>query len=443
MVASVTSYTKDKIDELFAQGVELLPSNVVGPPTTGDPRPGQLFFDTKGITWFCISATNPQHLSGPDSTTSAGHSFVAVSGCSIALSTSFAPAYPNILEVTASGAGTMTVISGKYSVIAGSNYTLWASVRPGGSRPWTLLRAPVVNAVWYNSSGGVISTTAGVSGTEANQPTDPNLPDWFWGSISYVNANAPTGAVDVALQFVVASVAAAGEKHLLLLPGMTSGFSLAWRPGAIKGDWVCLGGGSLSYAYGGNPGFRSLPNLTTGGSNIGIGGSNLTNITTEANHLAIGGGAGSAVKAGATGTTSLGVASNATDSHSTAVGFQSLATGHAATAVGEASFASGEHGVAVGVSTIASGIQATSEGYQANAASDYSTALGTQTDATALGTVAIGADHTGAGAQATTQDAFVLGTAAHKIFAPGLPTTDPHVVGQLWANNRVVTVSAG
>jgi hypothetical protein len=33
--------------------------------------------------------------------------------------------------------------------------------------------------------------------------------------------------------------------------------------------------------------------------------------------------------------------------------------------------------------------------------------------------------------------------AAGKLLVTGLPTADPHVVGQLWANSNVLTVSAG
>jgi len=33
--------------------------------------------------------------------------------------------------------------------------------------------------------------------------------------------------------------------------------------------------------------------------------------------------------------------------------------------------------------------------------------------------------------------------AAGKLIVAGLPTADPHVVGQLWSNAGVVTVSAG
>jgi hypothetical protein len=82
-------------------------------------------------------------------------------------------------------------------------------------------------------------------------------------------------------------------------------------------------------------------------------------------------------------------------------------------------------------------------GYQALAGGAFATALGYKTNAGAAGAVAIGTDHTGAGANATSPDHFHLGTANHKLFIPGLPTADPHVVGQLWANGGVVTVSAG
>ncbi|MGY3082386.1 hypothetical protein ACVWZZ_008794 [Bradyrhizobium sp. LM6.10] len=33
--------------------------------------------------------------------------------------------------------------------------------------------------------------------------------------------------------------------------------------------------------------------------------------------------------------------------------------------------------------------------------------------------------------------------AAGKLLVTGLPTADPHVVGQLWANSNVLTLSAG
>ncbi|MGF6433476.1 hypothetical protein [Bradyrhizobium elkanii] len=33
--------------------------------------------------------------------------------------------------------------------------------------------------------------------------------------------------------------------------------------------------------------------------------------------------------------------------------------------------------------------------------------------------------------------------AGGKVIVTGLPTADPHVVGQLWANSGVLTVSAG
>ncbi|SCB33896.1 hypothetical protein GA0061098_1006178 [Bradyrhizobium shewense] len=33
--------------------------------------------------------------------------------------------------------------------------------------------------------------------------------------------------------------------------------------------------------------------------------------------------------------------------------------------------------------------------------------------------------------------------AAGKLIVTGLPTADPHVVGQLWVNSNVLTVSAG
>ncbi|MBB4259718.1 MULTISPECIES: hypothetical protein [unclassified Bradyrhizobium] len=33
--------------------------------------------------------------------------------------------------------------------------------------------------------------------------------------------------------------------------------------------------------------------------------------------------------------------------------------------------------------------------------------------------------------------------AAGKLIVTGLPTADPHVVGQLWANSNVLTISAG
>ncbi|WP_339033782.1 hypothetical protein WHZ78_18435 [Bradyrhizobium symbiodeficiens] len=32
---------------------------------------------------------------------------------------------------------------------------------------------------------------------------------------------------------------------------------------------------------------------------------------------------------------------------------------------------------------------------------------------------------------------------AGKLLVTGLPTADPHVVGQLWANSNVLTLSAG
>lgn len=42
----------------------------------------------------------------------------------------------------------------------------------------------------------------------------------------------------------------------------------------------------------------------------------------------------------------------------------------------------------------------------------------------------------------TVQDA--LATASGAAWKPvGIPTADPHVVGQIWANSHVLTVSAG
>jgi hypothetical protein len=44
--------------------------------------------------------------------------------------------------------------------------------------------------------------------------------------------------------------------------------------------------------------------------------------------------------------------------------------------------------------------------------------------------------------QSTVQDALAASAGAAWI-PVGIPTADPHVVGQIWANSHVLTVSAG
>lgn len=78
------------------------------------------------------------------------------------------------------------------------------------------------------------------------------------------------------------------------------------------------------------------------------------------------------------------------------------------------------------------------------------TALGYGVTCIGNGSVAIGIDSGGTAAAATATNYFVLGTANHKTFIPGLPSADPAVAGQLYTagapsagNPKAVMVSGG
>ena len=151
-------------------------------------------------------------------------------------------------------------------------------------------------------------------------------------------------------------------------------------------------------------GQSSLQSNTTGSSNVGVGQSSLQSNTTGVSNVGVG-------QSSLYSPNGNGAFATTTASGQTALGFQ---TGQASTT-------------------------------QAN----YITAVGYQATVGAPGGVALGADHTGTGATTSVQDQIALGTALHQVLMSGtvkmtgLPTADPHIVGELWANAGIVTVSAG
>jgi hypothetical protein len=220
-------------------------------------------------------------------------------------------------------------------------------------------------------------------------------------------------------------------------------------------------------------GSSALKNSTTAGSCTAVGASALLTNTTGAQNVAVGSSALLAVSTGSR-NTSVGHSSlaNATTNDNTALGYNALtaqtsgatntavgsgavaalSTGSGATGVGKSALAAvttGASNTAIGLSAgqsnVTTGANNTFLGAFSGASANVShgLAIGYSTSVAANGTVAIGTDSAGTGASAATANYFVLGTANHKLFMPGLPTANPAVVGQLWNNAGVVTVSAG
>ena len=206
-------------------------------------------------------------------------------------------------------------------------------------------------------------------------------------------------------------------------------------------------------------GFQALHSNTTGSSNCALGYNTLFGNTTGSNNTGFGYGALQNLVSGLNNTAlGYGALQAHTGNYATAVGTNALnaSTANFNTALG---YNAGTSPNGVAANKTIAGLRVTAVGYAAGAvagdpsqyvalganatAGKNATALGTATVASGAGSVAIGMNSAGTAASATGQDYFVLGTATHKTFIPGLPTTDPHVAGQLWANAGVVTVSAG
>lgn len=225
------------------------------------------------------------------------------------------------------------------------------------------------------------------------------------------------------------------------LGGKSAGASLvnansttAWgalvAPNATGSNWTGIGSGALN-------------SLTTGQSLAAVGDNALSKITVNGNAAAIGSNALANATGGghaANGYNAGGSVTTGTDS--VFIGYSAGVTVNAANATTTAS-RQVVVGREAGLYSNAQANEITAIGYRSLVGGAYGVALGSRTSAQGTGSVAIGTDHTAAGATATAQDYFVLGTANHKLFIPGLPNADPHVAGQLWANAGVVTVSAG
>jgi hypothetical protein len=117
--------------------------------------------------------------------------------------------------------------------------------------------------------------------------------------------------------------------------------------------------------------------------------------------------------------TAVGYGSRGGSVGATAIGCQALTGGQYATALGTSANAATTNATALGRAATASANQAVAVGYLAGSGGNYALALGANASAGGGGSVAIGTDNTGAGANTSTANEIMLGTALHTVNISG------------------------
>lgn len=341
----------------------------------------------------------------------------------------------------------------------GNRYVqLGTAVQPGGSVPF-----------YYSQSALIV---ANASGTLALTFTGDAL---FDGTITNVSVMEVLGTSSPNVAYLNTAGGSAGElrgdgQYNTALGGnaisqnVSGNHNSALGAGALAksvtgSQNTALGANALGNSSTGNTntavGFCAMQNATVGFENVAVGAQALQSTTTGASNSGVGtnallsntsGTSNSAVGADALTSNTTGnynsalgakaLTSNTTGSENAANGYNALGgnttgaqntaagayalrlltTGSSNTALGRgAGFAPA--GDTTNATTTATG--QTLVGFQSGQSSptqvNYATALGYQALVSAAGAVAIGTDHTGVGASATVQDAFVLGTALHQV----------------------------
>lgn len=113
------------------------------------------------------------------------------------------------LTTSIGAAGVPCVAGNRYSAIA----SYWGQIA----------RTVRTDIAWYNSAGGLISTTAGSTATDTTVG---------WTTSSCLNALAPAGAVTMAVQTNALATAAANEVHWVDQIGVVPGATITWSPGS-------------------------------------------------------------------------------------------------------------------------------------------------------------------------------------------------------------------
>lgn len=186
------------------------------PPAPDLSTAFQSAFNRVSVT--AVGHTNTLSVEDATLETTAG-TWAAISGCSVARSTTFGLSGSSSLAITNTSPGAMSARTGLYAIPTdGQQVAARLDIRPDGSARTVrmLLR-------WHNAASTLLSTTTGSNVVEAGAA---------WTSVSVVGT-APTGATQVQVGIEVLA-AASGEIHYIDRIALHNGSTAYWSPGGLE-----------------------------------------------------------------------------------------------------------------------------------------------------------------------------------------------------------------